>query len=672
MKKISFVLFVAVLPFAIYAQKPPVKFGKVEDAIVKMTSHPLDSTADAIVLMDYGVTQFRFDSEKGFYYQLNRIKQIKVLSKDGLKYGDFEIPFYHTGASQENVSAIKGYTYNNIEGEITKTKLEKSSIFKEETTDNLGQVKVAMTDVRVGSVIELTYSITSPFIWNLTTWQFQDVIPTVYSEYKVAIPEYFDYQLLQSGYHLLATNEHTTMAGSISINSKTRQENGKPVFRTEKIDFLNHKYRWIAKNVPAFIPESYVTSSSDFLTKIEFELRGTKYPNKPYKEYMGTWGSLNKTFLDRANFGKALEQTGFMKDELEKISGLDSDLKKVAELVHLVRNQVEWDDRNTRYVSTTLRRVWIDQKGGMGDINLTIVAGLRKLGLKADPVLISTRSHGMVREQFAISNQFNGVIAIVELEDGVLLLDGTDRYLPVGVLPKRCLNGKGWRVSKTASGWVSLLPSSKQEHIVQGTFEISPSGLLTGTVNLTDKGYAGYSSHKSLKMNGEEKYFENFQNKNEDWLIEEYEYHQDVSSTEPFKSKYLVEMNEDLTLAGDRVYFNPTLDEVMSTNPFKLEKREYPVDYAYPIRNAYMFKFTLPEEYQVEELPESTAFKLPDNAGLFRYNISSMGNEIQVMVDFRINKPMFAQTEYLTLKQFYHQVVLKCGEQVVLKKTTEQ
>jgi hypothetical protein len=660
------------------AQKAPVKFGKVEDAVIKMVTHPLDSSADAVILMDYGVTTFRYDNNDGFYYQFNRITRIKVLTKAGLDYGDFEIPFYHKDGSNENVSAIKGYTYNYAGGTYSKSKLEKSSVFREESSDNWGQMKVSMPDVRIGSVIEFTYTITSPFIWNLITWEFQDAIPTVYSEYRATIPEYFDYQLLQSGYHLLSTNEHTTMAGSITMQTRNASDaslagrrNADQAFSTQKIDFMNNKYRWVARDVPAFIPESYVASSSDYLTKIEFELRGTKYPNQPFKAYMGTWQSLNKTFLERTDFGKALNQTGFMKADLAAISNLPSEQETVAALIQLVRNQIKWNGRNTRYASTTLRQAWQDKKGGTGDINLTIVAGLRKLGFTADPVLISTRGHGMIRTQYAISSQFNAVIALVELSDGFLLLDGTDNYLPAGVLPKRCLNGQGWRVSENAHGWVPLSTPSKQEQMVQGKFDISSSGILNGTVDLTDKGYAGYASHKSLRMGGEEKFFENFQNKNSDWLIDEYEYHQEANPAEPFISRYVVEMSEDLTIAGDRIYFNPTLEEVMVSNPFKLEKREYPVDFAYPFRKAYMFRFTLPDDYEVEELPESAAFQLPGKDGLFRYNISSMGNELQIMADFRINKVMFAQTEYAVLKQFYHQVVQKCAEQVVLKKTSD-
>lgn len=676
MKNSLIALLCLVIPGYLFAQKAPAKFGKLDDALVKMTTHPVDSSAEAVVLLDFGETKFVYDSENGLVYNFTRIIRIKVLTKEGLAYGDFEIPYYHNSSSKESISSLKGYTYNFKNGTIEKSKLEKSSIFEEESTKNWDTKKISMPDVKVGSVIELTYTKKSPFIWNLVTWSFQDDIPTVYSEYKATIPQYFDYQLLQSGYHSNIKHEHTTMAGSISIQEKLRTGGNslgsaavKTSYENRKFDFLNHKYRWVAKNVPAFKPEAYVASPTDYISKVKFELRGTNYPNSPYKEYMGTWESLNRSFLEHTSFGEATLHSGYMKKELEVISALSTADEKIVALVNLVSNQIEWNDMNAPYATTSLRNAWTQKKGSSADINLIIVAGLRKLGFNTDPVLISTRGHGMIREQFAISDQFNSVVAMVQLKGEIILLDGTNRFLPVGVLPKICLNGKGWRVSKTAPGWIKINPTTKQERAYQANFEIKDSGNITGEVIIIDKGYAAYASHKKLKFNGEEKFFEEVQSKNVNWQIEDYEYSSDLGNDQPFKSKYSLELNEDLIVTGDIIYFNPTLGEIMDENPFKIEKREYPVDFAFPIRNFYMFKFTLPAGYSIEELPKPTLFVLPDKAGKFSYNITVLKGAIQVIVDVKINKPMFVQTEYPVLKQFYNQVVQKCAEQVVLKRT---
>ena len=44
--------------------------------------------------------------------------------------------------------------------------------------------KVTMPNVKVGSVIEITYKVRSDFIFNFQDWEFQSTIPTVWSEYQ--------------------------------------------------------------------------------------------------------------------------------------------------------------------------------------------------------------------------------------------------------------------------------------------------------------------------------------------------------------------------------------------------------------------------------------------------------------------------------------------------------
>lgn len=671
MKTLFVAILIVFIPILLSAQINASKFGKLDDTLVKMTKYELDSLAEAVVLSDYGVTTFGYDDNNNiFYYLFERVTKIKILTKDGLDYGDFTIPYYHDNGSNETVSYIKGYTYNYNNGSIEKSKLEKTSIFDEETTENWGQKKISMPNVKVGSVVELTYKIRSPYKWNLVTWEFQDYIPTAYSEYKAIIPEYYDYQLLQYGYYPIK-HEHSTKSNSITIQTKERTgtRTVNTTFSSNKIDYTDNVYHWTVENVPAFKSEPYIASSSDYITKVKFELKGTRFPNSPYEAYMGTWQSLNKSFLENTYFGEAVKHTGFMNTELDKIAALSNDEEKITAMVDLVRNQVEWNGNYRRYSTSILRSAWNDKTGSTADINLMIVAGLKKLGFEADPVLISTRGHGIIRDPYAISNQFNSVIAAVKLKDKILLLDGTDHYLPVGVLPKKCLNEKGWKVSETSPGWVHINPASKQESTFQANFSIESNGIIAGDIELSDKGYSGYSANKDYAVKGDDKYFEEVQNKTTDWIIEDHEYTKSKSYNEPFISKYKVEFKDKAIASAKVLYFNPTLGKILEANPFKIEKREYPVDFAYEIRNLYIVKFTIPEGYTIEGLPKSTAFALPNNDAKFIYNISTLGNSLQLMVDFRINKAMFSQTEYPALKQFYELAVQKCAEQVVLKKS---
>ena len=105
-----------------------------------------------------------------------------------------------------------------------------------------------------------------------------------------------------------------------------------------------------------------------------------------------------------------------------------------------------------------------------------------------------------------------------------------------------------------------------------------------------------------------------------------------------------------------------------TSNPFKLEKREYPIDFSYPVTTKYNITITVPTGYEVETLPAQINLTMPDNLGSLKYLISKDDNNIQLVVTEQINEAIIAPEYYETLKQFFQKVVEKETEKVVLKK----
>jgi hypothetical protein len=67
------------------------KYGKVDEAELKMTQYELDTSAAAIVLSDFGYTKFSFGHE--MQVTTERHIRIKILKKSGYNWADFNIPF---------------------------------------------------------------------------------------------------------------------------------------------------------------------------------------------------------------------------------------------------------------------------------------------------------------------------------------------------------------------------------------------------------------------------------------------------------------------------------------------------------------------------------------------------------------------------------------------------
>ena len=116
------------------------------------------------------------------------------------------------------------------------------------------------------------------------------------------------------------------------------------------------------------------------------------------------------------------------------------------------------------------------------------------------------------------------------------------------------------------------------------------------------------------------------------------------------------------------MYFSPILFIGDKENPFKLEERNYPIEYGYPTKKRAIFNIEIPEGYTIESLPENANFGISDNAVTLKYNISIQGNKINLMVEFSINQVFIPVDQYKNLKGYYQLLIEKLIEKVVLVK----
>jgi hypothetical protein len=669
MKK--FVLAVAFCNCVLFAfcQKAPIKFGDVSLEEVKMSTYNQDTSAAAIVLADYGSSSIEYNQTNGFQLHFDRLTRIKIFTKDGYEHANFEVPIYHSGSSKERLSGLKVVTYNLDNGKISETKIKSDGVFEEKYDQNTDLIKFTAPNIREGSVVEVTYKIISDFTHYFRDWDFQATIPVLWSEYRAAVPEYYNYEKFMQGYISLQINESKTLPKTISITSKERSDGyvTRTSFSSNNINYQELNSRWVAKDVPAFRSEPFMTTYLDYISKINFELAYTKFPNQPIQQVMGTWADLNKTFLENDYFGNAVNGSGFLKKIAEEVTAnANTPQEKVEDVFNFVLTNIEWDGTYRKFLTDDNFRAALDKKkGSSSHINLMLVSMLKKIGINANPVILSTRNHGFIHENYAISSQFNYVIALVTLGEKSILLDATDRLLPMGVLPERCLNGRGYIISKDNPGWISLnAPKSKSTATTELT--LSAEGKFTGNLKIISDGYAARKARASYLTKGEEEYLKNFAlAKTLSITKSEFKNAKEIKENFQENHEFLVEAIEG---APGTVYLSPIMHLAEETNPFKLEKREYPVDFGSPYDKVYMLKLNIPDNYEFDEIPQSKVVALPGNVGRFIYNTQVVGNTLNITSMLSINKGIFNQEEYPNLREFFNIVVAKQAEQIVLKK----
>jgi hypothetical protein len=207
----------------------------------------------------------------------------------------------------------------------------------------------------------------------------------------------------------------------------------------------------------------------------------------------------------------------------------------------------------------------------------------------------------------------------------------------------------------------------KSKTSITAELALNSDGMLKGKINYIRDGYDAHRMRKDYASKGEEVYVKDFL-KSRTWQVEKSEFKDIKAIDQTVKEVHDISIEEHASVAGNTIYINPFVTSQLESNPFKLDKREYPVDFGSPLEKTYMFKITVPEGYSVDELPKSKMLLLPGNTAKYLFNVSQAGNSISITSSLLINKNLFLQDEYANLREFYSQVVAKQAEQIVLKK----
>jgi len=654
-----------------HAQADPIKFGKINELDLTAQNFAADSAASAVVLCDFGRSRFEYNDGQ-FRVVFERVTRIKILKKSGYDEATVQVPLYHKASNEEKLTSLRGFTYNLVNGQVVKEKLNSDAIFREESTPNITIRKFTMPNVRVGSVIEYSYLVVSPFTFNFQDWTFQREIPVRWSEYRAAIPEYFDYKMLMQGYEPLEVQERNeaTTQYTISWSSKVEygeRTSGGSTVVTPRVT----NYRWAMKAVPAMREEPYMTTTNDYISKIDFELAGIKWPDEPYKAVANSWEKIDTELLNDEKFGSQLNKAGFLKEQLTPLLAQTPDpAARVAAIHDLVRRSVKHNGNNGVYASSTVRRAYDQKTGNAADINLLLVAALREAGFQANPVLLSTRSHGRMETSVPLLSRFNYVLAHVALPEGKeMLLDATEELAPCGMLPHRCLNGVGRLVlpKAGASRWIELKTNDRLLSYRQISLTVDEKGGFSGKVHQEHAGYLALSQREKLRKLGEKKYVEELAASHEGWNIPAYTFKERDALHRPLTLDY-----EFASAGGDApagtIYLNPLRDFGADKNPFLHEGRRFPVDFGTALDETVMVNITLPAGYELEETPKPMTMELPESGGRFTYAIQPGTGIIQIVSRMNLSRPVYSAEEYAYLREFFARMMAKQSERLVLKK----
>ncbi|WP_405226663.1 DUF3857 and transglutaminase domain-containing protein [Dokdonia sp. Asnod1-B02] len=645
------------------------KFGKVSKAELLQDVHPNEPEANAAILYRSFDTKFTYSKDEGFTASTEFHDRIKIYNDNGNEWATVNIYLYNSkGGNSEKLNGLKAYTYN-FDGKIEEIKLEKKNIYEEEVNEWYTKISFTMPNIKTGSVIEYKYSIRSPFLTTFDKYYFQEGIPVDMLDMRFATPEYLSYKTHRNGWIPFTVN-NSSREKSISINYKESSDsfyvrNSKT--KTNTIRFREDVSEVVLKNVQSLKKEPYSGNLNNYRTTLQFELEMTRFPNDAPESFATSWDEVASDIYKSSGFGSQLNRQGFFKDEVDLLINGVSEKEKVVKIYDYIRNKITWNGNYGIFVENGTASTFKNKSGNMADINLLLVSMLKYAGIKADPILLGTKSHGIYL--FPTRTGFNAVIAGVEIDGKLMLLDASDKLASPNSLKSELLNWLGGRLmSEDGTSKAVSLKNAQAIHDAIITVDFDEDGIATASArNRYSSNYAHVMRSKLYGKKGAElnEAVSNSFNNNE---VNEVEVSNLNNVHKPLSLSFDTDVTRYFETIGDKIYFNPMVVYGLEENFFKEEDRKLPIDFNYSYLDRINIKINIPSGYVVENLPEPIAVSMIDDIASYKYKISNSPTGLSIVIQRNVKTPLVAVDYYKSLKGFFEMIIKKENEKVVLKK----
>ena len=652
---LSTLLLLAVGTLPMLAQLVPVnpKEGAISKEEVAMTQYQGDTTAVALILYEENIVDISVDVSFSLKKQVFFRTRIKILKEDGKEYADFKIPVSRDPDDNEAVSGIRVTTYNLVDGAVKKTKLDKKYVFKENATDQVAVYSFSAPEVRVGSVIEVSYTLKSNRYWD---------IPLIDLQYEIPI-NCIDARFQYANYMAFNRLVHGARTPLYQTDSEVRTMR----VGEQSIDYKLYSDIYRAVNVPALEEDSYSFCPDQYLSAVEYELSSFSVPGYVYRDYSKTWSDVDEAVLDSPIVKECHTRYPDLAECKEKVSGIEDETEQICTVRNYVMNSVSWNGKRglvPESVSKTLK----SGTGSTASVNAAVASALNGLGFKADPVLIKVRSEGILADFHVSSSAFNTFILRVTTPGGAVhYLDAARSDAYPDVLDPDYLVDRGRLILPHGqSEWVDLQKLVKNSQVMSVQAKVDEDGQVSATVIVNGKNEYAYSmKRRRHNADSEEAFIEDLE-EGTDLEISDFVFKGDEYSP---SAAYEFSITQEATVSGDRMYIRPFIFTFHSESAFRNPTRTIPIDFSYGESIAYTYMLEIPEGYAVEQLPKSVRIVASGIQAEARCQFAQTDpTHIQVRYTFKNDTLIAPADTYQDIRTFWEQLCNIYKNTVVLKK----
>lgn len=613
-----------------------------------MTSEPQAPGAPAIILF----RQVDRD-DRGRTAHENDYFRIKILTEEGRKYADVEIPYFRS--SGNSLSDIRARTIRpdgsiaNYEGKV----FEKS-IVKAKGVKYMAKT-FTLPDVQVGSIIEYYYT--------------EDL-----SENVIFDSHWILSQELFTKTARFSLKPYTSDYSPISVRWSWQRL---PPGTEPPKEGQDHVVRLQAHDIPAFRTEDYMPPENELKARVDFT-----YSNEsPEKDANDFWKKRGKTLNSgvesfigkRKAMDQAVAQIVSSTDSPEvKLQKIYARVQQLRNTSYEVEKTQQEQTREKQKDASNVEDVWKRGYGRGDELTWLFLALSRSAGLDAYPVYASDRRNYFFSPVAMDPTKLDANVVLVKLNGKDLYFDPGAAFTPFGMLEWSETGVPGLRLDKDGGAWIrTTLPESSESRIERkATLTLSETGDLEGELTITFVGL------EAMKRRVEERNEDEANRRKflEDEAKEDIPAGSDIdlanepdwgSSSMSLVAEYKLKIPGWAAGAGRRAMLPVGIFSAPEKHVFEHTERVHPIYFEYPFEKMDDVSITLPPSWQVSSLPP---VKTQDaKVVLYEPKAENDKSVIHLSRKLKVDILLLDPKYYLALRNFFQVVRSGDDEQIVLQ-----
>jgi hypothetical protein len=630
-----------------------------------MTSLPGYPGAAAVVL-------YREETTKDDLHVVYHYERIKILTKDGEKYANVELPFVSTtqdsdyGSNDKTLGEIVGRTIH-ADGTVIPFKGKPYlKVIENEKGVKFQEKVFTLPDVEVGSILEYRYA-------------------TRISDHMFESPQW----IIQGELYVKAAHYAWYPTARDLVNSKEQPINTITWFpilpegaKIERHDIPRGKFGagpsqyfdLTVKDVPPQVKEAYMPPIASYSYRVLFNFTAERTAAEWWKDEGKDWSKQMDSFANPNSELKTATQT--------VIAGATTDDQKLQKIYAAVMAL-----ENTRYTREHEQRedkaegegkvktaadVLSRKRGSATQMTQVFVGMARAAGMKAYFMLVPDRSKELFVPQWLSLRQFDDAIAIVNVDGKEVFFDPGCRYCAYGHLAWEHTFVQGLR--QTDKGTDFATTSGDDYKVNRWTrvanLNMDDQGQITGSIKLTFIGAAAVEWRHTALRGDDESLKHSLQTFLGDMVPKSLEVMVDaIENLQDYEQPLVVNYGVNGTMGtatGKRLILPSDLFEVGSSATFSDEKRVQAVYFHFPHYTEDALRISMPARYSVEAVPTTAKFGLSQEE-VYAFSVVGDGRGFTTRRVHAQDELFVLPKDYDALRKYYTQFESKDQEGVVLK-----